>query len=566
MMREDDDEQEVQTTIQERAVRMSQILFVYAREHPEIGYRQGMHEVLDYIMLAFETDILMEGLLREKPAHGGEEHYLIDPNFIIHDAFTLFECIMASLASAYDATLAPGAGELAPSSATLENAIAKQSVLSSPLESLTASIMSILRFVERDEILFNFLLHSVPVPPNLYFAKWIRLMFVREVSGGMNNVMSFLDAFFELAWSVSSSSESKTTNTMERPIHIALLDVWMAAACGMIILIRHKLLSPNLADDNNGTMVGHADPSLGVGCLMNYPPLENTEPLVETIIDLLIKEKKLPNTYHSLPKARRRKPMKQEFQRNDARLHPSSGGGNAPSPDLLSDDKNKIHLPNSTTAFCAEGRRQTPIHEMIRQRMALNQAPVVHTPTPFNHDMISGTIENIAGGILDFTKTASAAITSLHRQFEQGPPHSGKSAAQPAPIEHPLQRSSNGTMILTPPSTTSSASSSSSSSHKSLKELSSTLEQSAAILIKHFNDRVLSVVAEEEEEEEEEEKEGGSKTLQGEGRRTFNSNGRSLSSTTSSIIPDDIWDAIAKIDLVRLELLKQHHTSHSSSQ
>jgi hypothetical protein len=350
---------------------------------------------------------------------------------------------------------------------------------------------------------------------------------------------------------------------MERPIHIALLDVWMAAACGMILLIRHKLLPPNLADDNYGTMVGHADPSLGVGCLMNYPPLEDAEPLVETIVDLLIKEKKLPNTYHSLPKARRRKPMKQESQRNDARLHPSSGGGNAPSPDLLSDDKNKIHLPNSTTTFCAEGRRQTPTHEMIRQNMALNQAPVVHTPTPFNHDMISGTIENIAGGILDFTKTASAAITSLHRQFEQGPPHSGKSAAQPAPIEHPLQRSSNGTMILTPPSTTSTTSnaSSSSSSHKSLKELSCTLEQSAAILIKHFNDRALSVVAEEKEEEE-----GGSKTLQGEGRRTFNnSNGRSLSSTTSRIIPDDIWDAIAKIDLVRLELLKQHHTSHSSS-
>ena len=90
----------------------------------------------------------------------------------------------------------------------------------SPLEIMTSSIVSKIRFVARDEQLFSFVL-CMPVPQQLYFAKWIRLMFGREVAGGIKSVMHLWDAFFDLA--------SARTSVEEIPISIALLDVLKAA-------------------------------------------------------------------------------------------------------------------------------------------------------------------------------------------------------------------------------------------------------------------------------------------------------------------------------------------------
>jgi hypothetical protein len=116
----------IQASIKERACRMSQILFVYARCHPEIGYRQGMHEVLSNVLLAFEMDMLEYVNFTERRRGAVGSFFskgmdtdgcragvdlsgnivvvrLLDPEYILHDAFTLFECIMTSLAHAYDA-------------------------------------------------------------------------------------------------------------------------------------------------------------------------------------------------------------------------------------------------------------------------------------------------------------------------------------------------------------------------------------------------------------------------------------------------------------------------------
>ena len=138
----------------------------------------------------------------------------------------------------------------------------------------------------------------------------------------------------------------------------------------------------------------------------------------------------------------------------------------------------------------------------------------------------------------------------------------GARPAHPAALEHPLQRE-KVTMIP------------SSANHTSLKELALTLEQSVAILFKHFNEHASkrrSFILEDEEEErrrEEDEMEDESRTILKEKSRkgriteTANSisNGQSLPSSTNA----DILDALSKIDLVRTELLKLHYSSASSS-
>jgi len=133
LQQEQNEQDEIQLSIKERSNRISQLLFVYARDHSEIGYRQGMHEVLSYILLAIEMDLLYlartahrkqirksqtsfgftnntanKNNEREGSMAGVDDKgnmvvvKLLDPEYILHDAYNLFECIMTALAPAYD--------------------------------------------------------------------------------------------------------------------------------------------------------------------------------------------------------------------------------------------------------------------------------------------------------------------------------------------------------------------------------------------------------------------------------------------------------------------------------
>ncbi|KAL7460596.1 hypothetical protein ACHAXS_001039 [Conticribra weissflogii] len=51
---------EIGVSTHERAEQLSCMLFVYAREHPESGYQQGMHKILSYVLLALEMDVAVQ--------------------------------------------------------------------------------------------------------------------------------------------------------------------------------------------------------------------------------------------------------------------------------------------------------------------------------------------------------------------------------------------------------------------------------------------------------------------------------------------------------------------------
>ena len=66
----DNDDDDVETSLRrsrsERSDVLSEILFVYAKEHPAMGYRQGMHEILSYCYLVLEIDIYREESRRRR--------------------------------------------------------------------------------------------------------------------------------------------------------------------------------------------------------------------------------------------------------------------------------------------------------------------------------------------------------------------------------------------------------------------------------------------------------------------------------------------------------------------
>ncbi len=420
LISKDDDEEEIDpkastdVSRKERADRLSRLLFVYAREHPEIGYRQGMHETLSFILLALEMDLLEQSVQREKhnwkqdimelrrssiSTGGGMAGVdssgqivvvrLLDQKYLVHDAFALFECVMSALAPAYDAI---PLGEDA-TTAILEKA--KMERGESPMEAMVSKIMSKIRFVARDEALFGMVL-CMPVPPQIYFAKWVRLMFGREVSGGMKNVMRLWDAFFDLAAKIEHREEEVT-------ISLALMNVLETAAASMIILIRDKLLKPSMARD--GTWTADPDPNEGIAYLMNYPPIEDIDNIIKVISSLLLKERSLSQMYER----------------------------------RISQEEDEHHYTRKVED--RTGRMQDHQHRPRQVAPLLPDTPVIMATQPLHGPQpkidVAESIGNFAAGLLDIgSRTVDAAISTYQKhQAEKQHQHQHQKNV----VEHPLQ-------------------------------------------------------------------------------------------------------------------------------
>lgn len=75
---------------------MLDVLFIYTKLNPDVGYRQGMHELLAPVLWVVERDAA------ELDEHDASMHQMLDNRYIEHDTFTLFAEIMKSAKSFYD--------------------------------------------------------------------------------------------------------------------------------------------------------------------------------------------------------------------------------------------------------------------------------------------------------------------------------------------------------------------------------------------------------------------------------------------------------------------------------
>jgi TBC1 domain family protein 5 len=79
---------------------MLDILFVWCKMHPSIGYRQGMHEILAPLLWVVERDAV-----NPMNSNGGSSDQLLvdmlDSSYIEHDSYMLFSLIMQTAQSFY---------------------------------------------------------------------------------------------------------------------------------------------------------------------------------------------------------------------------------------------------------------------------------------------------------------------------------------------------------------------------------------------------------------------------------------------------------------------------------
>jgi TBC1 domain family member 5 len=92
------------------------ILFVFCKLNPDVGYRQGMHEVLAPMLWVVERDAIDPKTSSSSPddSTDGLLRDLFDPQYIEHDTFSIFGVVMQHAKAYYDPSpRAPGEQESA---------------------------------------------------------------------------------------------------------------------------------------------------------------------------------------------------------------------------------------------------------------------------------------------------------------------------------------------------------------------------------------------------------------------------------------------------------------------
>lgn len=76
------------------------ILFIFCKLNQDVGYRQGMHEILAPILWVLSRDAI-----DIESHHAREDDFMretLDARFLEHDAFTLFGIVMQTVKSFYE--------------------------------------------------------------------------------------------------------------------------------------------------------------------------------------------------------------------------------------------------------------------------------------------------------------------------------------------------------------------------------------------------------------------------------------------------------------------------------
>ncbi|XP_041379562.1 TBC1 domain family member 5-like, partial [Gigantopelta aegis] len=156
---------------------MLDILFCYAKEHPDLGYRQGMHELLAPLLFVLHAECRDDFYLSLSSLTyiSLELKVVMDPEYIEADAFALFSELMEGMQNFY-------------LSASLEADLHKTSAIARKLDYIHDLLLK-----RADEQLY-YRLQDLGIPPQTYGIRWIRLLFGREFY--LPSVLQLWDALF----------------------------------------------------------------------------------------------------------------------------------------------------------------------------------------------------------------------------------------------------------------------------------------------------------------------------------------------------------------------------------
>ncbi|XP_064553101.1 TBC1 domain family member 5 [Drosophila montana] len=161
---------------------MTNILFYYAREHPYMCYRQGMHEILAPIIFVLYSDHQSLLHFSEIAKTNINETLLnvLEPAFLEADTYSIFSRLMSSVESYYRVTSIVPTPDGHMEMQTLDESSGADTEPQSEVE-----VISQLNFIrdkilaKQDQHLHHYLL-KMEIPLHIFGIRWLRLLFGRE--------------------------------------------------------------------------------------------------------------------------------------------------------------------------------------------------------------------------------------------------------------------------------------------------------------------------------------------------------------------------------------------------
>jgi TBC1 domain family member 5 len=145
------------------------ILFIYSKLHPDLGYRQGMHELLGPILWVVNDDAIQPHAPQSIEAGDTLMSDVLDGRYAEHDSFALFCAVMQTQKASYET------GDPTPPIVERSRRIHEEYL------------------AEADPKLADHLRH-IEVLPQIFLLRWIRLLFGREF--GLKETLLIWDVLF----------------------------------------------------------------------------------------------------------------------------------------------------------------------------------------------------------------------------------------------------------------------------------------------------------------------------------------------------------------------------------
>ncbi|GAA6060702.1 hypothetical protein JCM10212_003323 [Sporobolomyces blumeae] len=162
--------------------RLTDLLFVYTKLTPDVGYRQGMHELLAPILWTVDFDSITK---HDDDDNGSLAHLVLSRDFVEHDTWSLFSTLMKSTAPFYDhnATIPVSRTQSQPAQRNAAfglsgvNGSSSTTTLVQPIVAIAGRLHSLMSTLDPQ-------LHAaftrLQIEPQLYAIRWLRLLFSRE--------------------------------------------------------------------------------------------------------------------------------------------------------------------------------------------------------------------------------------------------------------------------------------------------------------------------------------------------------------------------------------------------
>jgi TBC1 domain family member 5 len=145
------------------------ILFIYSKLHPDVGYRQGMHELLAPILWVVDCDAIESSTPTCSKAEDALMMDVLDRDFVAHDTFTLFCAVMQTAKSFY---------EIGDSGSLVVDR--SRRIHDEYLGEVDPELANHLQVIE--------------ILPQIFLLRWIRLLFGREFN--LKDTLSVWDVLF----------------------------------------------------------------------------------------------------------------------------------------------------------------------------------------------------------------------------------------------------------------------------------------------------------------------------------------------------------------------------------